>query len=81
MYLGHDAFNPLRAKDVYIRPRCTLRATTVHAFKQPTTYMYVLSLFLQQLSELSLSNQDTSKIVNFSNDVKIYQQPKEFLKK
>ena len=41
---------PLRAKDLYIRPRCTQRATTVHASKQP------ISLFHQQPSESSLSN-------------------------
>ena len=71
-------FNPLRAKDVYARPRCTQRATTVHASKEPTRYMHVLSLFNQQPSELSLSNQGriyTSKIVSIGNHVKICQQP------
>ena len=79
-----SSFNPSRAKDGYIRPHCTLRANTVHAPKQPTTYIYLLSLFHLQPSELSLSNQGciyTSKIVNFSNHVKIWQQPKEFLEK
>ena len=79
-----SSFNPLCAKDIYIRPHCTLRGNTVHESKQPTTYIYLLSLFHQQPSELSLSNQGciyTSKIVNFSNHVKICQQPTEFLKK
>ena len=33
--------SPLRAKDIYIRTRGTLRATTVNVSKQPTAHIYI----------------------------------------
>ena len=71
--------------DIYVLAvPCVQPLTSIQTFKQPRSNIYILSLFHQQPSELSLSNQGriyTSKIVIFSNHVKICQQPKEFLKK
>ena len=38
-------FNPLRAKDVYIRPGCTLLSTELVSLCRPRAYIYVLKVF------------------------------------
>ena len=56
MYL----FNPLRTKDVYIRPPCILRATTVYAFRAHQGRIYASlgvekkSLFTQRVNVANL---------------------------
>ena len=40
-----ESINPLRAKDVYIRPGCTLLSAELISFWRPRTYIYVLKVF------------------------------------
>ena len=41
----YHSFNPLRAKDVYLRPGCTLLSAELISFCRPKTYIYVLKVF------------------------------------
>ena len=34
----------MRANEVYVRPHCTIPATTVHAFKQATRYIRLVTV-------------------------------------
>ena len=45
MQVMHMVFNPLHAKDVYIRLGCTLLSAKLISFCRPRTYIYVLKVF------------------------------------